>query len=73
MSTAPIGAAAPRTATPPPAQASGPRRLALDAVRGMDSALMFCVNLSASRAAVPEWFGHAGWNTGEHGYWLADV
>ncbi|MCE2967492.1 MAG: DUF5009 domain-containing protein [Phycisphaerales bacterium] len=73
MSTAPIGAAAPRTATPPPAKASGPRLLALDAFRGMDIALMFFVNLSASRAAFPEWFGHAGWNNGEHGYWLADV
>jgi predicted acyltransferase len=34
--------------------------------------MMFFVNLSAARAAFPEWFGHAGWNNGQHGQWLAD-
>lgn len=57
------------TVTPPPAQS---RLLSLDAFRGMVIALMFLVNLSGSRAAFPEWFGHAGWNGGAHGQWLAD-
>lgn len=48
------------------------RLLSLDAFRGFDIVLMFFVNLSASRAAFPEWFGHAGWNGGRHGQWLAD-
>jgi predicted acyltransferase len=61
------------TSQPQPAQAtSAPRLLSLDAFRGFDIALMFFVNLSAARAAFPEWFGHAGWNGGQHGQWLAD-
>lgn len=48
------------------------RLVSLDAFRGLVIALMFFVNLSASRAAFPEWFGHAGWNGGRHGQWLAD-
>ena len=51
---------------------NAPRLLSLDAFRGLVIALMFLVNLSGSRAAFPEWFGHAGWNTGHHGQWLAD-
>lgn len=54
------------------AETPAPRLLSLDAFRGFDIVLMFFVNLSASRAAFPEWFGHAGWNEGRHGQWLAD-
>jgi heparan-alpha-glucosaminide N-acetyltransferase len=55
-----------------PALGVSSRLRSLDAFRGFDIALMFFVNLSASRAAFPEWFGHAGWNSGLHGQWLAD-
>ena len=48
------------------------RLASLDAFRGFVIVLMFFVNLSANRDAFPEWFGHAGWNGGRHGQWLAD-
>jgi len=44
----------------------------LDAFRGAVILLMFVVNLSYD-AAIPAWFGHAGWNGGKHGLWLADL
>ena len=48
------------------------RLVSLDAFRGLVIALMFLVNLSGNRDAFPQWFGHAGWNIGRHGHWLAD-
>ena len=56
----------------PDATAKPARLLSLDAFRGLVIAMMFLVNLSGSRDAFPEWFGHAGWNNGQHGQWLAD-
>jgi len=56
----------------PDVTAKPARLLSLDAFRGVVIALMFLVNLSGSKAAFPDWFGHAGWNNGEHGQWLAD-
>ena len=49
-----------------------PRLAELDAFRGGVILLMFVVNLSYD-AAIPRWFGHAGWNEGRHGLWLADL
>ena len=54
------------------ATAKPARLLSLDAFRGMVIVLMFLVNLSGNQYAFPEWFGHAGWNSGQHGQWLAD-
>ncbi len=54
------------------AAAKPARILSLDAFRGMVIALMFLVNLSGNETAFPGWFGHAGWNNGQHGQWLAD-
>ncbi len=51
---------------------SAGRLASLDAFRGLTIALMFFVNLSGNRDAFPAWFGHAGWNRGLHGQWLAD-
>jgi predicted acyltransferase len=48
-----------------------PRLRSLDAFRGMVIVLMFVVNMSYD-PAIPKWFGHAGWNSGRHGQWLAD-
>lgn len=55
-----------------PASSASPRLRSLDCFRGFVIALMFFVNLSWDRAAFPEWFGHAGWNGGKQGVWLAD-
>lgn len=54
------------------APAAAVRLSSLDIFRGLTIVLMFFVNLSANRDAFPEWFGHAGWNGGRHGQWLAD-
>ncbi|MBU6414480.1 MAG: DUF1624 domain-containing protein [Planctomycetes bacterium] len=51
---------------------STPRLRSLDCFRGVVIALMFFVNLSWDRSAFPDWFGHAGWNGGKQGVWLAD-
>lgn len=40
------------------ARPAEPRLASLDAFRGLDIALMFFVNLSASAVAFPWWFGH---------------
>lgn len=55
-----------------PAVSASPRLLSLDCFRGFVIALMFFVNLSWDRSAFPDWFGHAGWNGGKQGVWLAD-
>jgi predicted acyltransferase len=54
------------------ASSASPRLRSLDAFRGMVIALMFFVNLSWDRSAFPDWIGHAGWNNGKQGIWLAD-
>lgn len=48
-----------------------PRLRSLDTFRGMVIVLMFVVNMSYD-PAIPKWFGHAGWNDGRHGQWIAD-
>ncbi len=48
------------------------RLTSLDAFRGFVIAFMFFVNLSGNRDAFPAWFGHAGWNNGLHGQFMAD-
>ena len=50
---------------------AAPRLRSLDVVRGLVIVLMFVVNMSYDDA-IPRWFGHAGWNDGRHGQWLAD-
>lgn len=50
---------------------AAPRLLSLDVFRGSDIILMFIVNMSYD-PTIPQWFGHAGWNQGRHGQWLAD-
>jgi predicted acyltransferase len=55
-----------------PVASASLRLRSLDAFRGMVIALMFFVNLSWDRSAFPAWFGHAGWNDGKQGIWLAD-
>lgn len=60
------------SATPASTPLATPRLAALDAFRGLDIALMFFVNLSASAVAFPWWFGHGEAGGGPPQQALAD-